>query len=788
MSFNLVTAMWIAKIFTIYTFMVVILPYFILRRVLKEKTWTQKFVFSVIAGNFFYIMLVLLLGLIHVTNRYVLIIFTLAVPVIMIVRARKVLWEDHCKETMIHIRRFLKRENSFRYSRRIFFRWAGRKIRRGLKKFVRFFVKNFFEIILFVGCSAFIIWFFSITNHFGPRASDLVVHMLWINEVDKGNLFCNGVYPFGMHALLYYIHAVFDIPTVRLVLLFGPVQTFYIFTMLLAFLKEMCRFRYTPYIAYAAYAVGGYIMGMRYSRFYSSLPQEFGMMFIFPCGVALIGLFRAIRDENAEYKKMKKEKLLYTQISEKHRWRESTIWLWLLILSFGLTLSAHFYNTIIAGLLILAGAIAYIRYVIPPRTLRRLICAALISVLIPIFPMGVAFATGTPLEGSLYWALEVMGIYNSEEENSDGEVESGNTVTEEELPAEEVTNNGELMGESQGEEIVPDKIVKPSLAERAKQFVVSAKEGIMSLMQSLIFSSQEYLDIWIMCMVATAGLIPFMWIFREWEYSRFLLMNLLYIGMLALVCAAGRIGLPSLLDENRSSIYLSYSLMVGVSLAVDGALVIGSELLRVRWFWQMASLALAAVFVGNMVTSGEVREKIVNASSLERDGAALCVYDIMEKYPYQKWTIVSCNEERNMISPEAWHYETIDFLESMENYKSRDEMFIPTQYVFFFIEKRSINYALGEFTDDVDAFVSEEWASEDLPAKSGLGQYADTNRIIVNSRMYYWAQEYQRRFPNEMKVYYEDEDFICYCIEQNEYYLNNFAIDYGYNSGGAADD
>ena len=129
MSFNLVTAMWIAKIFTIYTFMVVILPYFILRRVLKEKTWTQKFVFSVIAGNFFYIMLVLLLGLIHVTNRYVLIIFTLPVPVIMIVRARKVLWEDHCKETMIHIRRFLKRENSFRYSRRIFFRWAGRKIR-----------------------------------------------------------------------------------------------------------------------------------------------------------------------------------------------------------------------------------------------------------------------------------------------------------------------------------------------------------------------------------------------------------------------------------------------------------------------------------------------------------------------------------------------------------------------------------------------------------------------------------------------------------------------------------
>ena len=140
-----------------------------------------------------------------------------------------------------------------------------------------------------------------------------------------------------------------------------------------------------------------------------------------------------------------------------------------------------------------------------------------------------------------------------------------------------------------------------------------------------------------------------------------------------------------------------------------------------------------------------------------------------------------------MISPVAWHYEVIDFLDSMENYEDGDEMYIPTQYVFFFIEKVSINYAYGEFTD-INAAVSNEWASQDLPVKNGLSQYQGTERIIVNSRLYYWAQEYQKRFPNEMKVYYEDDNFICYYIEQNEYYLNNFAIDYGYNSGGETDD
>ena len=99
------------------------------------------------------------------------------------------------------------------------------------------------------------------------------------------------------------------------------------------------------------------------------------------------------------------------------------------------------------------------------------------------------------------------------------------------------------------------------------------------------------------------------------------------------------------------------------------------------------------------------------------------------------------------------------------------------------INEESITYA-GLSYEDVDPTVSEKWASEKLPVKNGLVQYSAIERIVLNSRMYYWALEYQKRFPNEMKVYYEDDEFICFYIEQNEYYLNNFAIDYGYNSGG----
>ena len=47
--------------------------------------------------------------------------------------------------------------------------------------------------------------------------------------------------------------------------------------------------------------------------------------------------------------------------------------------------------------------------------------------------------------------------------------------------------------------------------------------------------------------------------------------------------------------------------------------------------------------------------------------------------------------------------------------------------------------------------------------------------------MYYWAQAFKKKYPQEFQIYYEDDSFICYRITQNEYNLYNFAIDYGFN-------
>ena len=50
--------------------------------------------------------------------------------------------------------------------------------------------------------------------------------------------------------------------------------------------------------------------------------------------------------------------------------------------------------------------------------------------------------------------------------------------------------------------------------------------------------------------------------------------------------------------------------------------------------------------------------------------------------------------------------------------------------------------------------------------------YSDlTSRSILESKMYYWCQNFSESYPNDVSVYYEDDNFICYVVEQNPYRL-----------------
>ena len=166
---------------------------------------------------------------------------------------------------------------------------------------------------------------------------------------------------------------------------------------------------------------------------------------------------------------------------------------------------------------------------------------------------------------------------------------------------------------------------------------------------------------------------------------------------------------------------------------------------------------------------------------LEMNEAILCTTNILRdnQGAKDKWTIVSANDELRMIEKYGRHTETITFLEDMEYWNKTKEVTIPTDRVYFYIEKKPLNYANG-YGGKIPE-VSEEEAAKPLPNNSGINAYNGPDRTVTMSRMYYWAQAFQQLYPNELKVYYENERFVCYYIEQNTYRLYNFAIDYGYN-------
>ena len=207
---------------------------------------------------------------------------------------------------------------------------------------------------------------------YGYRASDIPVHLNWINQMSRGNLFVSGVYPFGFHCMIYYLHTVFRIDTYMILCLFYLVQVFFIHMVFLAMLKMLCKSKYLPYAGTLIYILGSFWARQTYSRFYSSLPQEFGMIFVIPSVYFLIRFFQ-----------IEKEQL---------KTKETKIILGNFALAFSLTLAIHFYGTMIAGLCCIGIAIGFCTHFLNKEYFRRIMLTGIISVFLAVLPMAIAFA------------------------------------------------------------------------------------------------------------------------------------------------------------------------------------------------------------------------------------------------------------------------------------------------------------------------------------------------------------------------------------------------------------
>lgn len=766
MSMTTLITLRFVSIFAAYTGLTVLLPAIMFRRILAGRRLSEQFLMCYTFGNFYIINIVFAVQLLHISGFWTLVLFT-AVPGILIwSRVNRVSLRELCMKTGIVCKKILQGSMGIKG---FLYRVKNRSMA-VLKKAVWLFycevVCNTLQWILAGAVIAALFWIYGrqLVLTYGYRASDIPVHLNWINQMSRGNLFASGVYPFGFHCMVYYLHAVFGFDTYVILCVFYLVQVFFIYIVLLAMLKLLCRSLYLPYAGIMVYILGSFWARQTYSRFGSSLPQEFGMIFVIPSVYFLIRFFQT------EKKNLKN--------------RETKLILGCFALAFSLTLAIHFYGTMIAGLCCIGIAVGFCTRFLNKEYFRRIMLTGIISVFLAVLPMGIAFAGGTPLQGSLGWGLSVINGDSSDTEDT-SENEAAQKQAMEEMAARLIENTQNSNSESvqTGEIPVITEAPKHSLADKAREIpkkMKNLREMMIRRIQEFIINSQEQWCAYaVLVGIAVLILLGLMFIIlRRITYGEMLMSAGFCMGILTLLLCAGNLGLPVLMDPARCSIYYVYLLIVSITVLGDGLLylIFMPRILTIPR--NAVSFILTVSMAAGMIHQGLVKTPDF-ISDYVSNGAITCLTNIIKENKDETWTIVSANDETQMGLDHGWHYETITFLRKQEHINKDTKLIIPTEKVYFFIEKIPLNYSV--VYSGSGQSISKKGASQSLPNSGGIGMYQGEGRWILMSRMYYWAQAFMEMYPNEMKVYYESEDFVCYVIPQNMYHQYNFAIDYGYN-------
>ncbi|MFG6378642.1 MAG: amino acid ABC transporter permease [Lachnospiraceae bacterium] len=840
MSMKMLTILQFISVFAAYTFLTVLLPAMVFHsRFRKERAVVRLFLYLAI-GNFFYVNLVYLLQILHISNRFTLIVGT----VLGVFLAASRVYKKPPKESLRTVRtvffKLLSGTLGYRLVLGSIWSWI-KKIIQGILARLNDSIKNhFFDWVLTAVVTIVFLWMYGTKKLeiFGYTASDMPVHNYWINAMGNGinnpennNIFVAGVYPFGFHCVIYYLHTVFKFETYVLMRIFSLVQLLFIHYVLLAFLRGCCKARYFPYGAVLVYILAAFWGTNSYLRYYSTLPQEFGMIFILPSIYFLFQFFEARKREvqnSGNFKaKKKKDKKLKAEKNTSQKFKtgkrggqrfrkekkqiqklqESSMkYLIGFAMSFSLTFSAHFYDTIVAGVLCIGIAVGYAFRLFKKAYFGRVMLAGILSILIAILPLGVAFAMGTPLEGSLYWAMGVISGEEDEEPPSDNQADieketSRQPQTENNGQDSEATstdtspsgitggNTGDIQNTAEDASPSgqpPDKGILQKLADKAqnlKEKAVHFKNIIRTAVKSNVFSrgSDSLCNFAFVCMgiMAIFGILYLLG--EDKEYGAVLLSISSGIFFMMILLASGKLGLPSLLETGRCSLYTSYLLPAAPVLALDALLCTLFDQKKKEIKRNAISLLISVSWVLILTAAGKVRfpSDVPALEALESNDAIICLTNIIKENKEGNYTICSANDELRMVEDYGYFYEIVNFLREMEGEDAEEILTIPTEYVYFFIEKVPIDYTVSYARSGQT--ISHEGASHRLPSGGGLSLYQAKNRWILMSRMYYWAQAFQKLYENEMKVYYESDAFICYQVKQNPYRLFDFSIDYGYN-------
>lgn len=812
------------KVLLAYVTVLFIWPSVVFKHYLKGKSLSFRFSFCVSFQILLINTLVLVLGLFHLLNPWVVRIVFWGIFIWGLFQDVRIGKEEGRLAKNLLLGNYGKKsfivnclEGAVAYLRKVKSRFM--ELMKG-----RWWEYSVLAVVIIFGMLYFIWGAFSDYSYgFG----DMYTHSSWIYGLLQGIPFSDGVYPEAMHCFVYGLHVLFGIELYSIQLFLGGTHILVFLLGAYILLKEIFHWRYSAVFALALFLTIDVVCVdevFSMSRLQWTLPQEFGLYTQFLCAAYLIKYLR--------YSKPVTRKGKLT----KGCWDENLL---VFLLTLAASLAIHFYATIMAFLLCVAFVPFFLKKIFSRKHFLPLVAAAILGVVIAVVPMIGALATGTPFQGSIGWAMSVIeGTAKENQTNGLQQEEDAIQGTEDmEQGSAESSEDGEFVeGSSQGGEFIEGSSQEGEFVEGSSEEgevvggdsagttgntpqVQEEQPSKLSLLLNRIIEDLKFrgdrlyrygyemlykteranwiIGITLLCaalwlVYRVISLFINLIFLRKKEKK--LPGNLLDVhGALAfatfiymVMYCAEAVGLPALIAGAR--LCSTEQLLILAMMVIPIDLIFG---ILAKFMPKVVMHLLSTVFVG-AIYLGAMKAGVFHGYlyyELTRyNGAVMTTNSIIRTLPENSYTIVSTTDELYQMIYYGRHEELTAFL----NGRLDDDYRLPTEYVFIYIEKKPIEYAQSHFFEGPDwlawekypdyysSYVSQcpditssEISQELLDAPKvlfGTGASSYTHlgvRTQVEAQGLKWCQEFSEKYPYQLQTYYEDDNFVCYYFKQN---------------------
>ena len=719
-----------------YAVIFIIIPAKVLRLKLCDGEFLDNAMISIIISQTTLASIVYVLGFMKVYNRLTLGLSIIFIILFYVKFKNRISYRKKLNEFVFTFSDILSGQLKFSLIVRNYLSEKISNISHGLRRFVAwYFDKNVvYHLLGSVSLLVLLIrrGYFAMTSQAFPT-SDVSVHTSWINFMDADYIFCDGIYPFAMHNIVSSFAKLTFIDVVTVMRFLGPLNAFFMGVVLMAVISRIFKSPAASVVTGLIYCISSFGTGAVIDRVFFTLPQEYGMLFIIPTGYFMV------------------------KFMEDQRTVDGIAFAF----AASMTVSAHFYNAFFSVPLCFCLVLPYIPVLFKKKVLVKMVLSVVLAAVISLGPMFVGLTLGYHWQGSLDWAVSMMskGSDSGEQESSDS------------ADKEKQEENKQESGEQ----------------EKGPGFIEKSVSAFKFTMKSVT----DYWGYVVYICSALAIVLGAVVLFatskkKQGKVAIGLGLNMVVFNYI--IMNPTKFGLPALITGDRAPVYLVYlgAIMIGVPFGLFWC-VFEERFKPVRWIGSVA-FVLAACYI--IVFAGSTFQSSAYFR-LSYSSVTETYYKIKGTHRKDTWTIVSTVDELALTRNKGWHYELWEFIFRMEQYESTRVVQIPTEYVYFVIEKRPLRYADTAYMgQSVTLYprISKEAANQLLSEQTVrtrkksdyYGVYE--NRHAIMSKAYFWAEKYMSYFPDQMSVYYEDMNIIVYEIKQNMYALNNFAIDYGFNT------